>query len=321
MNLASGPTASRRGQGADKTADQAGCLVCVMVVQAPAGSRLYALAADKDQGALIIDSIRGFVERTPTLRGLLEISAYRVTVRGTGVRLDVLAADGPGAWGLRPYYTVIDEVAQWADTPSSRTLYEAIRTSVGKVSGRMVITTTAGDPTHFSYAIREHALADPLWRVNEVPGPVPWVNAERLEEQRRALTPSSFSRLHLNQWTDAEDRLTTLDDLRACATLAGDLLPRPGVEYVIGVDIGITHDRTAVAICHAEDAIPGTPDRGRKIVIDRMQVWEGSPARAVDLPSGLRSCTRSVAGVQLRQGRDRSLPSLRNGAGPETARC
>jgi phage terminase large subunit-like protein len=270
-----------RPRGGSKTADQAGCLICVMVVQAPAGSRLYALAADRDQGALIIDSIRGYVERTPALRGLLEISAYRVTVLGTGVRLDVLAADGPGAWGLRPYYIVIDEIAQWADTPSSRSLYEAIRTSVGKVNGRMVITTTAGDPTHFSYAIREHAIADPLWRVHEVPGPVPWVDLDRLEEQRRALSDSSYRRLHLNEWTDAEDRLTTLEDLRACATLDGDLPARPGVEYVIGVDLGITHDRTAVAICHSEDVIGGTPDRGRKIVVDRIQVWQGSPEEAV----------------------------------------
>ncbi len=39
-----------RPRGGAKTADQAGVLLAVMLTQAPPGARLYALAADRDQG-------------------------------------------------------------------------------------------------------------------------------------------------------------------------------------------------------------------------------------------------------------------------------
>lgn len=273
-----------RPRGGSKTADQAGALLSVMLTQAPPGARLYALAADRDQGALLIDSIRGYVDRTPALQGAVEISTYRVSIPGSGVRLDVLAADAPGSWGLRPYYIAIDELAQWSETPSTRQLYEAVVSSAAKLGARMVITTTAGDPAHFAHAVLEHALSDPLWRVHEVPGPLPWLDSRRLEEQRRALPESSFRRLHLNQWATAEDRLATLDDIRACVRQDGDLRPRPGVDYVIGVDIGIVNDRTALATCHREPS--PRSDRGAFracIVVDQIATWYGSRAAPVPL--------------------------------------
>lgn len=35
------------------------------------------------------------------------------------------------------------------------------------MGARLIIITTAGDPTHFSYEIRAHAEGDPLWRLIE----------------------------------------------------------------------------------------------------------------------------------------------------------
>jgi hypothetical protein len=138
-----------RPRGASKTA-----------TQAPHGGKLYAVAADRDQGALIVESMMGYVRRTPVLEGLLEISAFKVNVIGTGVALEVLAADAAGAWGLRPYYVSIDELAQWAETTSAQRLLEAVRTAVTKMSARMVITTTAGDPR-----TSPTPFAHTLWRI------------------------------------------------------------------------------------------------------------------------------------------------------------
>src|SRR5438552_2882493 len=54
-----------RPRGGSKTSDLAGMTIAVMLTQAPLGARLYALAADRDQGRLLIDSIHGFAQRTP----------------------------------------------------------------------------------------------------------------------------------------------------------------------------------------------------------------------------------------------------------------
>jgi hypothetical protein len=136
--------------------------------------------------------------------------------------------------------------------------------------------------------VLDHAMSDPLWRVNEVPGPVPWVDAERIEEQRRRLLDSSFRRLHLNEWTSAEDRLATAEDLGACVTLDGPQAPEPGRRYVLGVDVGLKRDRTAIAVCHAEplsrrEIGVGDVRIGVRVVLDRMQVWQGSRAEPVKL--------------------------------------
>lgn len=181
-----------RGRGSSKTADLAGIALAAMIAQAPLGARLYAIAADKDQGRLLLDSIAGYVARTPELRGAVDLGAYRVAAVRTGVILEVLAADAPSAWGLRPWLLLCDELAQWSTGAAARHVWEATSTAVAKVAGaRLVVATTAGDPAHWSRRVLEHAAADPLWRVHEVPGPAPWLDEARLAEQRRRLTRSS----------------------------------------------------------------------------------------------------------------------------------
>lgn len=275
-----------RGRGGSKTSDLGGVVVAAMLAQAPPAARLFGLAADRDQGRLLVEAIGGYQARTPELAGALDVGAYRVTgVRG-GATLDVIAADAPSAWGLLPWFVVIDELCQWASTPGPRLLWEAVTSAVAKVAdARMAVLTSAGDPAHWSRKVLEHALTDPLWRVHEVPGPVPWLDPARLAEQRRRLTESSYRRLFLNEWTAAEDRLVAPDDLAAAAVLDGPLAPVPGLRYVVGLDVGLVNDATVAAVVHGERML--APDRdgvvGTRIVLDRMAVWSGSSARPVEI--------------------------------------
>ncbi len=189
--------------------------------------------------------------------------------------LEVLAADAASAYGLRPAFLVVDEIAQWATTAQPRALWEATTSALTKIPGaKMVVLTSAGDPTHWSRKILEHALGDPLWCVHEVDGPPPWADPERLAEQRRRLPESSYRRLFENQWASSEDRLTSMEDLRACIVLDGPQEPRSGKRYVLGLDLGVKNDRSVAAIAHRE---------GDEVVLDRMAVWAGSPSHPVDL--------------------------------------
>jgi phage terminase large subunit-like protein len=307
-----------RSRGYAKTDDAAGMAIGVMLAQLDPGSRVYALAADRDQGRLIVDSVEGFVGRTPELAGALSVDAFKVTARRSGSTLEVLAADAPSSYGLRPAFLVVDELAQWGTTEAPRRLFDATTSALAKVrDARCVVITSAGDPAHWSYKIREHALVDPLWRVHEVPGPPPWIDPARLEEQRRRLLPSMYARLFENRWTASEDRLTTVDDLRACVTLDGPKGHVGGRRYAIGVDLGLRNDRTVVVVCSIDEAevswSPGVPesddpffawrllnshhplaqrpplpqsdDEGglRVVQLDRIGVWAGSRERPVDL--------------------------------------
>lgn len=268
-----------RPRGASKTSDLAAIAIAVLLEQLPAGSRSYAVAADADQARLLLDALAGFATRTAGLGGALRIDLRRVTAVASGATLEVLAADAASAYGLLPHFVVADELAQWSGTPGARGVWEAVVSAVPKVPGaRLVVLTTAGDPAHWSAKVLAHAKRQRRWRVSELAGPTPWIDPAALEEQRELLTESAFARLHLNQWTAPEDRLTTVDDLAACTTLDGPLDPVEGVRYVIGLDVGLTHDRTVVAVCHADG-----PPEGRRVVLDRMQVWAGRRGAAAPL--------------------------------------
>jgi len=277
-----------RSRGSSKTADLAGIGIAAMLAQLPRGSRLYGLAADRDQGRLLLDSIEGYAIRTPALRGALKVEAFKALATRTGSALEVLAADAPGAWGLRPHFLIVDELAQWATTAGPRRLWEAVTTAAAKVAGcRMVCLTSAGDPAHWSHAVLAHAHADPLWRVHEVRGPAPWLDEARLAEQRRRLPESSYRRLFLNEWTAPEDRLTTTDDLAACTVLDGPLPPESGKRYVIGLDVGTVNDRTVAVVAHGEPVTrtldDGEVTSGMRVIVDRVQAWAGSRVNPVQL--------------------------------------
>lgn len=279
-----------RPRGGSKTTDLGGVALAALLCQLPAGGRGYAVAADRDQARLLVDALAGFVDRSD-LGDAVRVEQWRVTALASGATLSVLAADGPSAYGLRPHLVIVDELAQWPDTPGPRTVWEAVVSAAPKVPGcRLVVLTSAGTPDHWSYGVRGHAADQPRWRLHEVPGPCPWIDDDALAEQRALLTESQYARLHLNRWTSADDRLATLDGLRAAVTHDGPLPPRRGRRYVIGLDVGLTDDRTAAAVCHPEDA--GDPTALPRVVVDRLQVWRGSrdrPVRLTEVEEWLRT--------------------------------
>jgi hypothetical protein len=169
----------------------------------------------------------------------------------------------------------------WPETPSARTLWESVSTSVVKARGRLAIITTSGSPDHWARGVYDHAQADAAWRVSETLGPAPWIDEEELASERRRLPESTYARLFENRWASTEDRLLAYDDVAACAVLPGPLDPQRGVRYVLGVDLALRNDRAAVAVCHAEP-IEGEPG-GLRVVCDRLDVFRPTKTREVDL--------------------------------------
>ena len=270
-----------RPRGDSKTSDLGGMNIAVGLAQAPHRARMYSLAADEKQGRLLVDAMAGFAQRTPELRNALVVRESSVDFPRSQAKLEVLAADQASIWGLRPYFATVDELGQWHTTAPPQRCWEAVSSAAVKVpDSRLVVLTTASDPAHWSKAVRDHAMDDPLWRLHEVPGPPHWIDSKRLDGERRRLPESSFRRLFLNEWTASEDRLASEEDLAACVTLDGPLEPRAGISYVIGLDVGLTHDATVACIAHSE-SIPGAEHP--RVVLDRLGHWKGSRLRPVQL--------------------------------------
>ena len=265
-----------RPRGGSKTTDLGAVSTVALVEQLPPRSRSYAAAADRDQAALLLDAIAGFVARTDGLAGALRVEAWKVTSLRTGATLEVLAADEASSWGLRPHLLVGDEFARWKTTPGSRGFWRALFSALPKTPGsRLVILTTAGEPSHPAHKLLERAKASPeRWRVSEVPGPCPWLNEDDLAEQAAELPEWEYRRLHLNQWVESADRLTNVADLAACVVLDGPREWAAGRSYALGLDVGLKSDRTVLAVCSAE---------AQTVALDRLFVWQGSRAQPVSL--------------------------------------
>ncbi len=189
-----------RPRGGRKTSDAAALVLALLLAEAPAGARLYGFAADQDQAALPVDSMRGYAAATPGLSGALDVRERKVLVRATGASFEAIAADAPSAYGRRPWLTVVDELAAWPATRSTGRLFEAIFSAVVKVEGsRLLVITSAGDPNSLAAKVLARAKVSPQWRVSEVPGPLRYVDPAALDEQRAILLPSAYARLHENR--------------------------------------------------------------------------------------------------------------------------
>lgn len=225
-----------RPRGASKTTDLAGITIAALVDQLPPASRSYAAAADREQAALLVDAMAGFVERTPGLP--LKVDSWKATASHSGATVEVLAADAAGAFGKLPHLVIVDERAQWKTTTEPERLWRALFSALPKVKGsRLVVLTTAGDPAHPAGRLIARARTSPRWYVSELPGPCPWADADDLAEQQAELPAWEYARLHLNEWTASADRLTNPDDLAACITLDGPLAWDRRWSYAMGVDL------------------------------------------------------------------------------------
>jgi hypothetical protein len=271
-----------RPRGGSKTTDVAGVALSWLAVEAPAGARGYVIAVDADQAALLIDAAAGLVDRTPALQSVVDVKALKITAR-SGASVEVLSADGASAFGLRPHLIVCDEFSAWPETRNVRRLWTALLSSLQKVAGsRLVILTSAGEPGHFSHKVLEEARRSERWRVSETPGPLPWIDPAELEAQRPLLRDSEFARLHLNQWTQSEDRLVSAEDLAAACVLGGVQAPRSRARYVVTLDVGLVNDQCVAVVAHAE-AVSNDAGASRRVVVDRLARWQGTKRKPVNL--------------------------------------
>lgn len=273
-----------RAKGYNKTRSVAGMSLSALLTLFPSNSDQhgYVAASDADQAGLIRQSIRSFVDHTPGLAGEVVIERNKITAPRRGTELYVLAADTAGSHGLRPLWLVVDELANWRDEAGRREFFDSLWAGLPKVPGSSgIVITTAGSPSHFARDVFEAAKRDRLWRVSDVHGPPPWADPAEIESERLRLPESTFRRLWLNEWSEADDAIADAADVDAACTLTEPLPPQPEVRYVLTLDLGVKKDRTVAVIAHAA---PGTtPAGGRHVIVDRMEVWTPKPLRPVSL--------------------------------------
>ena len=213
----------------------AGVALLLLFADNEPGAEIYSAAADRKQAAIVFETAKAMVEASPKLRERAKVYRHSIYVPKTGCRYEVLSADAYTKHGLNAHGIIFDEL----HAQPNRELWDVLTTSVGaRVQPLIMAITTAGydrqsvcyeqhdyaervakgvvdDPSFFAFIAAADADAD--WRKPSV-----WKQANpslgvtitkdylRQEAKRAEQVPAyqnTFRRLHLNQWTQQEDRL------------------------------------------------------------------------------------------------------------------
>jgi hypothetical protein len=228
----------QRPRGHAKTSD-AGTEAVTELILGRKGQRLYCVAADEDQAALLFTDVKEKFERTPGLRRVVSITKREITVRSGGSVLRVLNSDAPSAYGLRPDWICCDEMAEWR----KRDLWDSLWTATGKRPRcRVIVISTAGwDKTSIAFEVLTNAKQEADWYVSERGQCAPWIAAEWLAQQRRTLPAHVYARLHESRWLDGVGAWLSSHQVEDIFGLEN---PSPGGGVRSrGLDIGISRDR------------------------------------------------------------------------------
>lgn len=117
----------------------------------------------------------------------------------------------------------------------------------------------------------EEMIADRrVWRAVN---PASWVSIDVLEQQSAipGFDEYDFARTHLNAWTQTRETFIPYSSWQRCRSSEA---PRRGEPLYLAVDVGMTHDTTAVAWSQPLG-------RDRKVV-NRVRVWSANPDHARD---------------------------------------
>lgn len=240
-------------------------------------------ASDKEQASWVV--FNKLVKSLEMNKGLLiqsQITQDTITIPHKGSVLRCLPTDVSGA-GQNPDLVIFDELYLYR-YPGMRDFFEVMTTVPTKPNPLILIVTTAGygedeDDLLYSLYLKGMKKADPtfylFWDEGEGANRMPWQTKEYLKQQRGRLRPGTFQRLHLNYWTSGEEIFISPEAIDACIDNSlSPALPNKNINIVVGVDIGIKHDSTAVV---------STAREGNKIKLIAVKKFQGSPGKEVQL--------------------------------------
>lgn len=255
------------------------CTYCVTASQRHIHG--YILAADRDQGRLILQAQEDLIRLNPWLADDVHIT--KDVIAGPCGEITVLPCDAGSSMGLRGNLYIADEIVHWKRQKE----WSAIVTGLPKVQPTIfAVLSNAGLEGSWQHEAFLEAQSDPKsWSVFYREGTLAtWQDPEAIRKARRLIPPSEGDRLFDNKWIDptAEHDYLRRSELAQCARLGEELNLRLrtrkqyGVgNYVVGIDYGARRDRTALCVLHM--------DQNNRTIIDRLDVWQGTPENQIKI--------------------------------------
>lgn len=271
-------------RGHDKSSLE-GRLLSWLLIASKKPINAYILAADADQGTLILEAMETEARLNPWLHQHLKFAMSKRIVTGPAGTVKVIPADAKSAWGLRGNLYICDEITNWPERGIK--MWEAVISGREKIPGSLLLLlTNAGLLGSWQHDVRMRIAEDPDWLLFEKEGQLAsWMSKERVDKLRLILPPSEAERVYDNRWIDPATEFDYLrrTEIERCVQRAKEYglviqFRREPTRnnYVAAIDYGAKRDRTALCILHVNEK--------RECVVDRLDVWQGSPENPVSIP-------------------------------------
>lgn len=258
-----------------KSTLSAGVGLYLMDADGEGGAEIYSAATKRAQAKITFDEATRMVKASPFLRRRIKTYRDNLHILGTASKFEPLGRDADSMDGLNIHGAIVDEL----HAHKTRDVWDVLETATGaRQQPLMFAITTAGyDRTSVCWEMHEYTqkLCDRVLEDDSFFGLIfavddeldwededQWVKANpnlgvsvKLDDlQRKAAKakemPSalnSFLRLHLNVWTQAENRWMDPEKWRACGHAVSEEGLRGRICYA-GLDLASTTDIAGYAL-------------------------------------------------------------------------
>lgn len=249
------------------------------------GGEIYSCAGDKEQARIVFREAKSMIEAEPELLEACKVYRDAIEVPSTGAVYRVVSADAKLKQGFNPSMVLFDEV----HVQPNGDLWAAMQLGMGARRQPLLIgITTAGyDEESLAYRLYEYGrkvesgeVVDPAfffrwWQAPDgcdYTDPAAWAAAnpqfgdtlkpDQFELDAGTTLENDFRRYRLNQWTSSAVAWLPAGSWESCH--APELELDPSQPIHVGIDVGLKHDSSAVAIAQKQ---------GERTVL-RARVWE-----------------------------------------------
>lgn len=213
-------------------------------------------AANRDQAGIVKDRITHLLHFNPWLNDYVEMinsevrSKKKLETGQAMAHMDILSSDIAGAHGGTPDVMIINELSHITRWEFAENMMD---NADGVAQGIAIIATNAGLKGSKAQVWRNNAVTSSRWCVHVLAEPAPWHSKETIEDAKKRNPFSRWLRLWYGRWSSGKGDAINEDDIERCFTLKGPIdEPRPGMMYLGGLDLGISHDHSGFAVLEVD---------------------------------------------------------------------
>lgn len=242
-----------RTKKASKDADLA---VCILWLVAFAKRPFYGqvAAADSSQAGIVKERVSDLLQHNPWLNdyvelvfGVIKSKKKRINGKDPLAKIDIIATDEGGrSHGATPDILIINELSHINKWKFVTTL---MNNAMGVPRGVVVIATNAGFIGTKAEVWRKVALKSDDWCVHVLAKPAPWHSKKSVDDAKHLNLPSEQLRLWEGVWVSGSGNAVSEDKLSKAFCMNGPIFrPEAGWDYVMGLDLGVTHDHSGLVV-------------------------------------------------------------------------